>query len=49
MDGLDCANCHSSTIYPYRDKVSNKIVCERCMKLAIHLGIRFDFDFEKLF
>lgn len=45
---FDCANCHDQVTYVYRDKVSNKLVCERCMLQAIELGVRFSFDFEGL-
>jgi hypothetical protein len=44
----ECLNCHKKTIHLFRDKVSNKVVCEGCKKQAIELGIRFIFDFEEL-
>lgn len=45
---IDCANCHEKVSHVFRDKVSNKLVCEHCMEQAIELGIRFRFDFEDL-
>ena len=45
---MKCENCHKKSLKFFRDNVSNKIVCQRCMQQAIDYGIRFMNDFEKL-
>jgi formylmethanofuran dehydrogenase subunit E len=46
---FDCANCHEKVSHVFRDKVSNKLVCNRCVLQAIKFGIRFHFDFEDIY
>jgi protein-arginine kinase activator protein McsA len=45
---IECGNCHKKMTTIFKDKVSNKLVCQECMKQSIDLEIRFTFDFEKL-
>lgn len=45
---IECGNCHKKSTNVIRDKVSNKFVCQVCLKQAIDLGVRFKFDFEEL-
>lgn len=42
-----CENCQKLYTNGFKDKVNNKIVCDKCKKQAIEYGIRFDSDFQE--
>jgi hypothetical protein len=43
-----CANCGRNFMIGFLDKVSTKKVCDTCKNVSIELGIRFNFDFERV-
>lgn len=42
-----CENCQKLYIKGFKDKVSNKTVCDKCKQQAIDYGIRFNSDFQE--